>query len=60
MAEHQTPSMGQTYTTRFSVAENPISEGGKWVNGKTVGLDWSNVATNPWVSLWCRTRNEWI
>jgi hypothetical protein len=22
-------------------------EGGKWVNGKTVGLDWSNVATNP-------------
>ena len=41
------PSMGQTYTTRFSVVENPISEGGKWVNGKTVGLDWSNVATNP-------------
>ena len=41
------PSTGRTYTTNFSVAENPISEGGKWMNGKTVGLDWSNVATTP-------------
>jgi hypothetical protein len=44
------PSTGQTYTTNFSVAENPISEGGKWMNGKVVGLDWSNVATNPGLS----------
>ena len=37
----------QSYTTNFPVAENPISEGGKWLGGKTVGLDWNDVATVP-------------
>ena len=27
---------GQTYTTHFPLTENPISEGGHWVNGETV------------------------
>jgi hypothetical protein len=35
------------YTTNFSIGEDPISEGGKWINGKTIGLDWSDVATIP-------------
>jgi hypothetical protein len=35
------------YTTNFSRAENPISEGGKWLNGQTVGLDWTDVRTTP-------------
>src|SRR5215469_13635132 len=35
------------YTTNFPIAEDPISEGGKWINGKTIGLDWSDVATIP-------------
>jgi len=35
------------YTTNFSHAENPISEGGKWLNGQTDGLDWTNVRTAP-------------
>ena len=35
----------RTYTTTFSLAENPISEGGNWINGKAVGLDWSDVRT---------------
>jgi len=35
------------YTTTFSRAENPISEGGKWLNGQTDGLDWTNVRTTP-------------
>ena len=35
----------RTYTTNFSLTENPISEGGNWVNGKAVGLDWADVAT---------------
>jgi hypothetical protein len=35
----------QTYTTNFPLTENPISEGGKWANGQTVGLDWANVRT---------------
>ncbi len=36
-----------SYSTSFPSTENPISEGGKWVNGKTVGLDWANVSTTP-------------
>src|SRR5882724_11422607 len=35
------------YSTTFALTENPISEGGKWVNGGTVGLDWTNVSTTP-------------
>ena len=34
-----------TYSTAFSLAENPVSEGGRWMNGGTVGFDWYNVAT---------------
>jgi hypothetical protein len=34
---------GNSYTTNFASSENPISEGGKWINGQAVGLDWNNV-----------------
>lgn len=37
-------AMAGTYTTVFPLNENPISEGGHWIGGKTVGLDWSDVA----------------
>jgi hypothetical protein len=33
------------YSTNFSRVENPISEGGLWLNGQTDGLDWTNVRT---------------
>ncbi len=36
-----------TYSTKFPLTENPISENGKWINGQTVGLDWNNVQTTP-------------
>ncbi|HEY7304017.1 MAG TPA: hypothetical protein VH601_07885 [Bryobacteraceae bacterium] len=35
------------YATRFPGTEDPISEHGHWINGKTVGLDWADVATVP-------------
>jgi len=35
------------YTTNFPHPENPISEGGKWLNGQSDGLDWTNVRTTP-------------
>jgi hypothetical protein len=35
------------YSTTFAAAENPISEGGKWVNGKADGLLWNDVQTVP-------------
>jgi hypothetical protein len=37
----------RTYTTKFPLTENPISEGGNWINGKMVGLDWTDVQTSP-------------
>lgn len=36
-----------TYTTKFPLTENPISEGGNWINGQTAGLDWANIRTTP-------------
>jgi hypothetical protein len=35
----------RTYSTNFSLTENPVSEGGNWINGGVTGLDFSNVQT---------------
>jgi len=40
-------SAAQTYSTSFPLTENPISEGGNWINGGVVGLDWNNMLTTP-------------
>lgn len=40
-----------TYTTSFSLKENPISEGGRWIGGKTVGIDWGDVSTTPGLAI---------
>lgn len=34
---------GPSYSTNFGSTENPLSDGGKWVNGKAVGVNWHNV-----------------
>jgi hypothetical protein len=31
-----------TYTTNFPQSEDPISEGGRWIGGKSVGLAWAD------------------
>jgi IPT/TIG domain len=41
------PPAGRTYTTNFPQTENPISEGGNWINAGTTGLDWTNMQTTP-------------
>jgi hypothetical protein len=38
-------SGANTYSTNFPASESPISEGGRWLNGGTDGIDWSNVWT---------------
>lgn len=38
---------GSSYSTNFPSSENPLSDGGKWINGKTVGIDWNNVLSVP-------------
>ena len=40
-------AIAATYTTNFPLTENPISEGGHWINGLTNGIDWADVATTP-------------
>ena len=37
---------GMYYATDFNLTENPISEGGNWINGGVTGLDWNNVQTS--------------
>jgi hypothetical protein len=34
----------QSYSTTFLVTENPLSESGRWIDGKAMGLDWTSVA----------------
>lgn len=33
----------RSYITRFAADEDPISEGGMWLNGKRDGIEWANV-----------------
>jgi hypothetical protein len=39
--------VARTYSTRFPLAENPISEGGNWISGRAIGVDWADVVTTP-------------
>jgi hypothetical protein len=36
-----------TYTTSFPSSEKVLSDGGRWISGKTVGVDWGYVSTTP-------------
>ncbi len=36
--------IARSYTYQFLSTENPLSDSGSWLNGKTDGLDWSDVA----------------
>lgn len=42
-----TPTQAHNYTTTFPATEGPISEGGRWITGGTVGLDWTDISTRP-------------
>jgi chitodextrinase len=41
-----TSSSPRPYVTNFTMNENPISENNNWINGKSTGLDWSDVRVN--------------
>jgi hypothetical protein len=49
----------RSYSTRFQRDEDPISEGGKWVNGGKDGIDWYNVITKNGVAFGAVTRGEY-
>src|SRR6266566_2363792 len=40
-------AVAHNYSTSFADDEDPVSEGGSWINGKAVGLDWADVRTVP-------------
>ncbi len=42
---NNTNTTGNTYSTLFPLAANPISENGNWINGLATGIDWANCAT---------------
>jgi hypothetical protein len=46
-ADPRTPRgpVARSYHTTFDRDEDPISEGGMWLNGKTDGIDWADVVT---------------
>lgn len=41
------PATHGPYSTTFARGENPISEGGVWLNGQADGIDWANIRTTP-------------
>ncbi len=43
MTEKRVPV--RSYSTRFEHDEDPISEGGMWINGQTDGIDWIDCMT---------------
>jgi hypothetical protein len=45
MGSRESPSRPpvRSYSTDFPLDENPISEGGMWLNGRTDGIDWIDV-----------------
>src|SRR5450432_4364789 len=45
----------KTYTTNFPLTEKPISEGGVWTNGGSVGLDWTDVQTTSGLAFATQT-----
>ncbi len=45
---------GRAYSTNFQQTENPISEGGLWLNGLTDGLDWLDIRTEGGVAYGTR------
>ena len=40
-------AIAATYTTSFASTEDPISENGRWIDGKTAGLAWSDFRSVP-------------
>ena len=50
-------ALAETYTTNFPLTENPISENGRWIGGKSVDLAWSDFQSTPGFAF--GTQNGW-
>lgn len=47
-----------SYYTNFPATENPISQGGVWLNGGTNGVDWTNIRTTTNFAFGTMTGSE--
>ena len=45
-----------SYRTEFPLDEDPISEGGRWINGRKDGIDWIDIITRNGVAYGAVTR----
>jgi hypothetical protein len=52
------PDPVRSYRTRFGQDENPISEGGIWLNGARDGIDWADVIVRNAVAYGAVTRMQ--
>jgi len=55
--EHKSASV-RSYSTHFQLDEEPMSEGGIWINGKADGIDWADVVTKNGVAYGGLTRMQ--
>jgi hypothetical protein len=46
----------RSYSTTFGLDEDPISEGGMWINGRREGIDWTDVVTRGGVAYGAMSR----
>ena len=58
-AQRPTVKPVRSYTTRFQLDEDPISEGRKWINGGKDGIDWYNVITKNGVAYGAVTQGDY-
>jgi hypothetical protein len=49
----------RSYSTHFQLDENPISEGGKWINGGKEGIDWYNVIAKHGVAYGAVSKGDY-
>lgn len=50
-------TLAGSFSTAFPATENPISQGSKWTNGASVGLDWTNVQSTPGLAFATQTQH---
>lgn len=55
-AEKPRAALVRSYSTHFQLDEDPLSEGGMWINGGREGIDWADVVTKNGVAYGAVTR----
>ena len=49
----------KSYSTRFQLNEDPISESGRWMNGQKDGIDWYDVITKNGIAYGAVTKGDY-